>query len=192
MNKYNPPKVQTGILAELKEKQSDSHPDTRGYVNIDGVMYWISGWKKVVPADGTSFQTLAFTKFSQADIEKYLASEIPKSIETDDTPTKENDEVSIKENELTLLIEEMKQYGFLTSKELSSFIVRNPQLRMKYSNISGVVKLKENNHEWDFHGGFPADIYKKVCIALGLSDQGSNAKYAGFRKYDDSNYDDII
>jgi hypothetical protein len=28
------------------KKQTDSHPDFRGELNVDGVMYWVSAWKR--------------------------------------------------------------------------------------------------------------------------------------------------
>jgi hypothetical protein len=36
-----------GLLAKNDRKQSDSHPDYTGSININGVEYWLSGWVKV-------------------------------------------------------------------------------------------------------------------------------------------------
>jgi len=35
-----------GILFKNDKKQKDSHPDYKGSCEIDGIEYWISGWKK--------------------------------------------------------------------------------------------------------------------------------------------------
>ena len=37
-------KPNTGVLFEVKEKKSDTHPDRTGSVNIDGVEYYLDGW----------------------------------------------------------------------------------------------------------------------------------------------------
>ena len=29
-----------------KDKQSDTHPDFKGSVNVEGVDYWVSAWKR--------------------------------------------------------------------------------------------------------------------------------------------------
>ena len=36
-----------GVLFINNRKESEKHPDYTGNVNIDGVGYWLSGWKKV-------------------------------------------------------------------------------------------------------------------------------------------------
>lgn len=35
-----------GAIWGNKDKQSDKHPDFKGSINIDGVEYWLSGWKR--------------------------------------------------------------------------------------------------------------------------------------------------
>lgn len=35
-----------GSLFKNDKKTEDKHPDMSGSINIDGVEYWISGWKK--------------------------------------------------------------------------------------------------------------------------------------------------
>lgn len=35
-----------GVLFVNDRKQSDTHPDRRGSLNIDGKEYWVSGWDK--------------------------------------------------------------------------------------------------------------------------------------------------
>lgn len=36
-----------GLLAKNDRKQSDSHPEYTGSININGVEYWLSAWVKV-------------------------------------------------------------------------------------------------------------------------------------------------
>jgi len=88
------------------------------------------------------------------------------------------------ESELLALISEVKSKGFKYSKELSSYILKN-QLKRKYPNISGVVKMEKSGEQWNFSGGFPKKIYGIVCSELGLSDQGTTAKAVGFKSFKD-------
>ena len=37
-----------------KDKQTDSHPDFKGSLNIDGVEYWVSAWKRKEGANPNS------------------------------------------------------------------------------------------------------------------------------------------
>ncbi|EOX1771030.1 hypothetical protein ACPDPP_003572 [Vibrio cholerae] len=87
-------------------------------------------------------------------------------------------------SELAALISEVKDKGFKFSKELSNYIIKN-QLKRKYPNISGVVKMEKSGEQWDFSGGFPRKIYSIVCSELGLSDQGTTAKAVGFKSFKD-------
>jgi hypothetical protein len=49
-----------GIVSKNDRKEKDSHPDIKGQCEIDGVQYWISGWRKE-RKDGTgSFYSLSF------------------------------------------------------------------------------------------------------------------------------------
>lgn len=40
-----------GSLFKNDKKTEEKHPDMSGSINIDGVEYWISGWKKRSKAD---------------------------------------------------------------------------------------------------------------------------------------------
>jgi hypothetical protein len=40
-----------GSLFKNDKKTEDRHPDMSGSINIDGIEYWISGWKKRSKAD---------------------------------------------------------------------------------------------------------------------------------------------
>jgi hypothetical protein len=50
----------TGTLGINNRKETEKHPDYSGSVRIEGKDYWISGWKKIKQADGSSFLSLAF------------------------------------------------------------------------------------------------------------------------------------
>lgn len=53
--------------------------------------------------------------------------------------------------EFNYLVVEAKNKGFTYSKQLSGFIIQS-NLQKKYPNISGVVKMKDADREWDFKG----------------------------------------
>jgi hypothetical protein len=50
----------SGSLSKNKRKEKPSHPDLKGQATVDGVGYWISGWRK----DGEDgiWYSLAFDK----------------------------------------------------------------------------------------------------------------------------------
>ena len=48
----------SGIIGKNKRKELDKHPDIQGQATVDGVEYWVSGWKK--EKDGSSFYSLSF------------------------------------------------------------------------------------------------------------------------------------
>lgn len=90
----------------------------------------------------------------------------------------------IESDELSKLLIDMESLKFLFSKDLSEYIVKY-KLGYKYPNISGIVRMRESNTEWDFRGGFPPRIYAIICEELKLSDQGSNAKPIAFKSFID-------
>lgn len=36
----------TGMMYRNDRKEKDTHPDFQGFINVDGVEYWLSGWTK--------------------------------------------------------------------------------------------------------------------------------------------------
>lgn len=68
-----------GVLFNNKRKTNSSQPDVTGSATIDGVEYWVSGWKNK-SKQGVSFISLSFnTKESEEEEE------------TDDDETEEFD-----------------------------------------------------------------------------------------------------
>lgn len=47
-----------GTLFSNEKKTEERHPDLSGSINIEGVEYWLSGWKKKSKA-GTGFLSLS-------------------------------------------------------------------------------------------------------------------------------------
>lgn len=89
----------------------------------------------------------------------------------------------IEENEFQELLAEMGKFNFKYSSQLSNHIV-NHQLGYKYRNISGVLKMELNGTTWDFKGGFPTDVYARLCQELGLLNQNTRAKPIAFESFD--------
>ena len=50
-----------GVLFDNDRKESDSHPDMKGKLNIGGVEHWFSGWWKE-SRDGAEFLSLSLGK----------------------------------------------------------------------------------------------------------------------------------
>lgn len=88
-------------------------------------------------------------------------------------------------NELHRLLTDMRQLHFADSGQLSAYIVQH-RLGYKYPNISGIVRMREGGTEWDFHGGFPPNIYRIICEELRLDDRGTPAKPVGFKPFKDT------
>jgi|TARA_B100002019_G_C21080291_1_gene503441 uncharacterized protein (DUF736 family) len=57
-----------GALFPNDRKDKPTHPDFRGNIDIDGVDYWIKGWKKT-SSKGMKFLSLAVTKKEDASKE---------------------------------------------------------------------------------------------------------------------------
>ena len=91
----------------------------------------------------------------------------------------------LKADELHRLLLEVRPRNFRCSKQLSQYIVDN-QLGYKYPNISGIVRMEESGTQWDFHGGFPTDIYRMICQELSLNNQGTSARAVGFTSFNDA------
>jgi hypothetical protein len=51
----------TGIISKNDRKESDTHPDIKGQINIEGVEYYLAGWIKERKSDGGKFYSLKAT-----------------------------------------------------------------------------------------------------------------------------------
>jgi len=89
---------------------------------------------------------------------------------------------SIEEKEFNELVTELSELGFIHSSEVSEYIVKN-KLGTKYKNISGILKMQKSGDEWSFDGGFPRDIYARLCRKLKLKNKGSQARPGEFTPY---------
>ena len=43
-----------GAVWKNEDKQSEKHPDFKGSINIEGVEYWVSGWRRKAGANPKS------------------------------------------------------------------------------------------------------------------------------------------
>ena len=90
----------------------------------------------------------------------------------------------IREKEFNQLVKEISVLGFTHSAQVSNYIVKN-RLGHKYKHISGILKMENtgNGNIWKFDGGFPSDIYARLCNELKLGNQGSQAVPVSFTPY---------
>lgn len=51
-------RTNTGIVSKNDRKTTDQHPDIKGQINVDGIEYWLDGWKKERKSDGAPFYSL--------------------------------------------------------------------------------------------------------------------------------------
>ncbi len=90
------------------------------------------------------------------------------------------------EAEFISLVAEFEGKGYTKSAQVSKYIVEN-RLGNKYQNISGVLEMTKNGETWDFHGGFPPNVYAALCRCLNLGNNESGAKPGKFVPYKDLN-----
>ena len=51
-----------GGLWANKRKEKDTHPDYTGNVNVDGVEFWLSAWKRYSAKTGEAFLSISIQK----------------------------------------------------------------------------------------------------------------------------------
>ena len=88
------------------------------------------------------------------------------------------------EKEFCELVAEISAQGFTHSWQASAYIV-NHKLGYKYQNISGILQMQLNGIVWNFAGGFPPNIYARLCDELGFRKRGSEAVPGAFTPYRD-------
>lgn len=74
-------KTNTGIISKNDRKEKDTHPDIRGDLNVEGVDYWISGWRKERKDGSGSFYSLSVKR---KDDQKTPKPNAPARMEDDD------------------------------------------------------------------------------------------------------------
>lgn len=84
--------------------------------------------------------------------------------------------------ELYDLINEVEDFGFNCSSELSLYIRKN-KLGYKYRHISGIVYMENESSSWKFKAGLPPKIYAIVCDILGLGNKGSRSWVTSYTTY---------
>ncbi len=92
------------------------------------------------------------------------------------------DQQRVEEEEFRHLVAEMSALRYTHSSQVSAYIVSH-RLGDKYQNISGILQMKLNGNVWDFDGGFPPSIYRRLCNELGLQSRGSGAVPGAFIPY---------
>ena len=73
----------SGSLFKNKTKNHDRSPDYTGQINVDGTLYWISGWIKK-SANGNSFMSLATNVVDETA--KAASNATPNDFSDDDVP----------------------------------------------------------------------------------------------------------
>lgn len=91
------------------------------------------------------------------------------------------------EEEFWALVEEMKPYGFTSSKEVSAHI-RKYKLGHKYPNLSGELKFEQHGQKFSMHGGISPEYYHRLCLELNVHNQSSTARVVDFTSYASMRY----
>ena len=102
-----------------------------------------------------------------------------------DTYLKDNEDKiqkRIEGGEFEQLVVELISLRFMYSSQVSAYIMSN-KLGSKYKNISGVLTMAKDGREWAFNGGFPPNIYARLCSRLDLNNKGSRAKVIRFKSF---------
>lgn len=53
-------KENRGSIFINDKKEKDTHPDRKGSANIDGKLYWVSGWDEITRDGQRSYLSLSF------------------------------------------------------------------------------------------------------------------------------------
>ncbi len=77
-----------GSISKNTRKETDSHPDIAGSINVEGRDFWINGWLKKNSRDGSSFYSLSVKPKQER------AAEIRRSYQ-DEKPVAHNDDDSM-------------------------------------------------------------------------------------------------
>lgn len=72
-----------GAIWKNRDKTEDKHPDFKGSLNVDGVDYWVSAWKRK-DGDPGNKPALSFTVKPKEENAKPAAKAAPSRQEEDD------------------------------------------------------------------------------------------------------------
>ncbi len=65
-----------GVLFKNNRKETDTHPDLTGHININGKEYWLSAWKNE-SREGEAFYSLSLGKEREQREKKDNTPEVP-------------------------------------------------------------------------------------------------------------------
>jgi len=72
----------SGAIFRNEKKQTDSHPDYTGSINVNGVDMWVSGWLKTSEKTGKKFMSLS-VKAKEEKAPQKPVKQAPKPVEFD-------------------------------------------------------------------------------------------------------------
>ncbi len=74
----------TGIISKNDRKESDKHPDIKGSANIDGVEFYVNGWRKTRKDGSGFFYSLSFKPKEEAAPSRPTRQQQPVTTEIED------------------------------------------------------------------------------------------------------------
>lgn len=95
------------------------------------------------------------------------------------------DNLDAADREFEQLVREVAPQGYTDSSQVSGYIKRHG-LHNKYRHISGMVRFRRGDDEWEFPGISP-EWYAKLCQRLGLGNRNSGSYVTGFTSFADLN-----
>jgi len=81
MTEYD--RTNTGIISKNDRKETDTHPDIRGSINIDGVEFWLDGWLKTRNDGSGRFYSLRAKRKDAPKPKQVAASRVPGEDDSD-------------------------------------------------------------------------------------------------------------
>lgn len=90
-------------------------------------------------------------------------------------------------SEFRKLLEYSSRKNLRSSSELSNLIANDENIKNKFSNLTGLIQMRDSTNTWIFNGGISPKIYKFICDELKLENNGSQAIPSGFQSYSDLN-----
>lgn len=127
-------------------------------------------------------------KIQALELEAKLAKKAAEKAERDAHKKAEDEKLEAQRKaedaEFDALVAEFRPLGFYNSSQVSNYIVQN-SLGYKYKKISGYLTMESGEEKWEFKGGFPPNIYARLCDALNLGNYNSGAKPTKFESFEE-------